>query len=65
MSVSRDSEKVTINADTFRRLDDSRMRLNRIERDMRYLEDEIREQASGSQDGFLLALADRIRDMLC
>ena len=34
MSVSRDSEKVTINADTFRRLDDSRMRLNRIERDM-------------------------------
>ena len=65
MSVSRDSEKVTINADTFRRLDDSRMRLNRIERDMRYLEDEIREQASGSQDGFLLALADRIRNMLC
>ena len=65
MSVSRDSEKVTINADTLRRLDDSRMRLNRIERDMRYLEDEIREQASGSQDGFLLALADRIRDMLC
>ena len=65
MSVSRDGEKVTINADTFRRLDDSRMRLNRIERDMRYLEDEIREQASGSQDGFLLALADRIRNMLC
>ena len=64
MSVSRDGEKVTINADTFRRLDDSRMRLNRIERDMRYLEDEIREQASSSQDGFLLALADRIRNML-
>ena len=31
---------------------------------LRELESELREQASGSQDGYLLAVADRIRDAL-
>ena len=43
---------------------DSALRLRRIERDLRDLESELREQASGSQDGYLLEKADRIRNML-
>ena len=55
---------VTIHADTFTRLDDARMRLNRIERDLRDLEETIREQAVGEQDGYLLQVADDLRRIL-
>lgn len=40
------------------------LRLRRIERDVRWLEDELREQAAGSQDGYLLGVADRLRRIL-
>lgn len=40
------------------------MRLRRIERDLRNLEETIREQAAGEQDGYLLSVADDIRRIL-
>jgi hypothetical protein len=40
------------------------MRLRRIERDLRNLEETLREQASGSQDGYILSVADDIRRIL-
>lgn len=43
---------------------DDAMRLRRIERDLRNLEESIREQASGSQDGYALQVADDIRRIL-
>jgi hypothetical protein len=36
-------------------------RLRHIERGIRELDAELREQASGSQDGYLLGVADRLR----
>jgi hypothetical protein len=39
-------------------------RLRRIERDLGRIEDELREQASGSQDGYLLDIANRLRKIL-
>lgn len=36
-------------------------RLRRIERDLRLLEETIREQASGSQDGYLLDVANDLK----
>ena len=46
------------------KLDAARMRLQRIERDMRDIADELLEQANGSQDGYLLDVAQRIRKAL-
>lgn len=43
---------------------DAGMRLRRIERDMREIEAELREQAIGSQDGYLLDIANRIRAVM-
>lgn len=60
----RDGDKVTISANTFTRMDDARMRLARIERDIRNLEETIREQASGEHDGYLLQLADDLRRIM-
>lgn len=40
------------------------MRLARIERDIRNLEETLREQASGSQDGYILQVADDLRRIL-
>lgn len=57
-------DEVTISAKTFTKMDDARMRLNRIERDLRLLEDTLREQASGSQDGYILQIADDLRRIL-
>ena len=42
----------------------SGMRLRRIERDLSALEDDLREQAIGSQDGYLLDVANRIRHII-
>lgn len=63
------SDKVTISADTFTKLDDARMRLQRIERDMMILENDIREHCQGSNDGYsllckLIEVADRIRAIM-
>lgn len=57
-------EKVTINAATFTKLDDARMRLYRIEHDLRQLEEDVREQGHGSQDGYLIEIAARIKSIL-
>jgi recombinational DNA repair protein (RecF pathway) len=38
-------------------------RLKRIDAELLHLEDEIREQASGSQDGYLLMIANKIREI--
>ncbi len=43
---------------------DAGMRLRRIERDLHNLEETLREQASGSQDGYILGIADAIRRIL-
>lgn len=45
-------------------VDDPLLRLRRIEKQFRDLEIELREQASGSQDGYLLGIADRIKEVL-
>lgn len=47
-----------------RSVDDNSLRLRRIEVQLRDLQDEVREQASGSQDGYLLDVANRIRSIL-
>lgn len=62
-------DKVTIGADTFTKLDDARMRLQRIERDMMVLENDIREYGKEPQDGYglmckLIEVADRIRAIM-
>lgn len=66
MSTSPKSagDNVTISTDTFTRMDDARMRLARIERDMKQLEDDVREQGHGSQDGYLIEVAARIRGIM-
>lgn len=43
---------------------DAGMRLRRIERDLHLLEETIREQANGEQDGYLLKVADDLRRIL-
>ncbi len=55
---------VTVDLNTFKLLDDARMRLNRIERDLRLLEETIREQSVGEQDGYILQIADDIQRIL-
>ena len=47
-----------------RSVDDNSLRLRRIERDMRLVEEELREYADDSKDGYLLGLADSIRKSL-
>lgn len=51
-------------AGRMRAVSDDAMRLRRIERDMKLLQDDVREQASGEQDGYLLGIADRIRAIM-
>lgn len=45
-------------------MDDKHFRLIRIERELHLMEEEVREQAIGSQDGYLLSLADRIKEII-
>lgn len=40
------------------------LRCNRIERDIARVEEDMREQATGSQDGYLLDIANRLRQIL-
>lgn len=59
-SLPRDYPTVRMASDRM----DSVRRLHRIERDMRLLEETIREQAQGEQDGYLLGIADDLKRIL-
>lgn len=50
--------------DRIEELEDLTKRLRRVERDMQVVENDLREEASGSQDGYVLDIANRIRQIM-
>lgn len=63
MPVSSDG-KVTIDANTFTRLDDARMRLARIERDLEAMADDYQDAAAADRHDGDKKVAERIRKIL-